>query len=77
MDNWYYNAKSRLRYRLIDGKWQRDSTEFRGQWGISHDDEGRLVLQLQLVATARRSGAAQLPFPQQKPHTHHRASITA
>ncbi|WP_421829133.1 DUF7133 domain-containing protein [Larkinella sp.] len=42
MDNWYYNAKSRLRYRLNDGKWQRDSTEFRGQWGISHDDEGRL-----------------------------------
>lgn len=42
LDNWYYNAKSRLRYRLTDGKWQRDSTEFRGQWGISHDDEGRL-----------------------------------
>ncbi|WP_247236402.1 c-type cytochrome [Telluribacter sp. SYSU D00476] len=42
MDNWYYNVKSRLRYRLIDGKWERDSTEFRGQWGISHDDEGRL-----------------------------------
>jgi glucose/arabinose dehydrogenase/mono/diheme cytochrome c family protein len=42
MDNWYYNAKSRLRYRLEDGKWQRDSTEFRGQWGMSHDDEGRL-----------------------------------
>jgi mono/diheme cytochrome c family protein/glucose/arabinose dehydrogenase len=42
IDNWYYNAKSRLRYRLEDGKWQRDSTEFRGQWGMSHDDEGRL-----------------------------------
>ncbi len=42
MDNWYYNAKSRLRYRLNNGKWERDSTEFRGQWGISHDDEGRL-----------------------------------
>lgn len=42
MDNWYYNVKSRLRYRLSDGKWQRDSTEFRGQWGISHDNEGRL-----------------------------------
>jgi mono/diheme cytochrome c family protein/glucose/arabinose dehydrogenase len=43
LDNWYYNAKSRLRYRLAGGKWQRDSTEFRGQWGISHDDRGRLV----------------------------------
>ena len=42
MDNWYYNAKSRFRYRLVDGKWQRDSTEFRGQWGISHDNAGHL-----------------------------------
>src|SRR5688572_14942697 len=41
-DNWYYNAKSRFRYHLKGGKWLRDSTEFRGQWGISHDDEGRL-----------------------------------
>lgn len=41
-DNWYYNVKSRLRYRLEDGQFVRDSTEFRGQWGISHDDEGRL-----------------------------------
>ncbi|MDB5246964.1 MAG: dehydrogenase [Segetibacter sp.] len=43
MDHWFYNAKSRFRYRLEDGKWQRDSTEFRGQWGICHDDEGRLI----------------------------------
>ena len=43
LDNWYYNAKSRFRYRLVDGVWQRDSTELRGQWGISHDDKGRLV----------------------------------
>lgn len=42
LDNWYYNAKSRFRYRLLAGQWQRDSTEFRGQWGLSHDDEGRL-----------------------------------
>jgi len=42
LDNWYYNAKSRLRYRLINGTWIRDSTEFRGQWGLSHDDYGRL-----------------------------------
>lgn len=43
VDNWYYNAKSRFRYRLVGKKWQRDSTEFRGQWGLSHDDRGRLV----------------------------------
>ena len=43
MDNWYYNAKSRLRYRLTGtDTWQRDSTEMRGQWGMSHDDKGRL-----------------------------------
>ncbi|MEB2782078.1 dehydrogenase [Algoriphagus sp. C2-6-M1] len=42
VDNWYYNAKSRLRYKYLDGNWIRDSTEFRGQWGISHDDQGRL-----------------------------------
>ena len=52
MDNYLYNAKSRLRYQFTDGtpnrtggpaaRWQRDSTEMRGQWGISHDDKGRL-----------------------------------
>ncbi len=42
LDNWYYNVKSKLRYRLQLGRWIRDSTEFRGQWGLSHDDEGRL-----------------------------------
>jgi len=42
VDNQYYNAKSRFRYRLEKGKWLRDSTEFRGQWGLSHDDEGNL-----------------------------------
>ncbi|WP_339815012.1 c-type cytochrome [uncultured Imperialibacter sp.] len=41
-DNWYYSVKSRLRYRLVNDEWVRDSTEFRGQWGVSHDDEGRL-----------------------------------
>lgn len=41
-DNWYYNAKSRFRYRQNNGRWQRDSTEFRGQWGICQDDRGRL-----------------------------------
>ena len=43
VDNWHYNAKSRFRYRSMDGMWQRDSTEMRGQWGMSHDDKGRLV----------------------------------
>lgn len=42
IDNWYYNAKSRFRYRYDHSQWVRDSTEFRGQWGLSHDDQGRL-----------------------------------
>ena len=42
LDNWYYNVKSRFRYKQINRKWTRDSTEFRGQWGLSHDDQGRL-----------------------------------
>jgi mono/diheme cytochrome c family protein len=42
LDNWYYNAKSAVRYKLDGDRWIRDSTEFRGQWGISHDDKGRL-----------------------------------
>ncbi|MBN7812331.1 c-type cytochrome [Algoriphagus sp. H41] len=43
VDNWYYSAKSRLRYRFEEGNWVRDSTEFRGQWGVSQDDQGRLI----------------------------------
>lgn len=43
MDNWYYNAKSRFRYKRVDDEWIRDTTEFRGQWGISQDNFGRLV----------------------------------
>ena len=42
VDNWYYNAKSHFRYKLVNNEWQRDSTEFRGQWGLSHDNKGRL-----------------------------------
>jgi mono/diheme cytochrome c family protein/glucose/arabinose dehydrogenase len=42
MDNWIYNAKSSKRFRLKDGKWVESPTYFRGQWGISQDDLGRL-----------------------------------
>lgn len=44
IDNWYYSAKSTFRYkRMKSNKWIKDTTEFRGQWGINHDDEGRLI----------------------------------
>jgi len=42
IDNWLYSAKSDKRVRFINGSWKVESTFFRGQWGISHDDFGRL-----------------------------------
>lgn len=42
MDNWIYNAKSDRRYRKVGNKWLKESTHFRGQWGITQDDQGRL-----------------------------------
>lgn len=42
MDNWVYNAKSAKRYRKMGDKWLIERTHFRGQWGITQDDCGRL-----------------------------------
>lgn len=42
VDNWIYNAKSQFRYQQKDGNWIKEPTSFRGQWGISHDNFGRL-----------------------------------
>ena len=42
LDNWIYNAKSDTRYREINGKWVKEQTTFRGQWGIDQDNYGRL-----------------------------------
>jgi len=42
VDNWIYNAKSKYRYQRRNGKWIKEATTFRGQWGISHDNFGRL-----------------------------------
>jgi glucose/arabinose dehydrogenase/mono/diheme cytochrome c family protein len=43
LDNWIYNAKSEWRYRYQDGKLAKERTEFRGQWGLSQDDQGRIL----------------------------------
>lgn len=43
IDNWHYNAKSSDRYRFQNGQWIKEKTEFRGQWGISKDNYGRLI----------------------------------
>ena len=42
LDNWIYNAKSAKRYRKNGNHWLIERTHFRGQWGISQDDYGRL-----------------------------------
>ncbi|MEH6588347.1 MAG: family 16 glycoside hydrolase [Halioglobus sp.] len=42
LDNWLYNAKSKRRLRLVDGALEESYGPYRGQWGISKDDYGRL-----------------------------------
>lgn len=42
LDNWIYSAKSDVRYRRVKGKWLKEHTHFRGQWGITQDNFGRL-----------------------------------
>lgn len=42
IDNWIYSANSAKRYRRINGKWISQPTHFRGQWGITQDNYGRL-----------------------------------
>jgi mono/diheme cytochrome c family protein/glucose/arabinose dehydrogenase len=42
IDNWIYNAKSNFKYQRNYGKWLKERTVFRGQWGISKDNFGRL-----------------------------------
>jgi mono/diheme cytochrome c family protein/glucose/arabinose dehydrogenase len=42
IDNWIYNANSNFRYQRKDGKWLKEPTSFRGQWGMSKDNYGRL-----------------------------------
>lgn len=42
IDNWIYNGSTNFRYQKRDGKWIKEPTSYRGQWGISNDDFGRL-----------------------------------
>jgi mono/diheme cytochrome c family protein len=42
IDNWIYNADYNYRYQLRNGKWIKEPTSSRGQWGISKDNFGRL-----------------------------------
>ncbi|MFT5474388.1 MAG: mono/diheme cytochrome c family protein [Kiritimatiellia bacterium] len=42
LDNWMYSAKSKTRHRFVDGKLISEATLFRGQWGITQGNYGRL-----------------------------------
>jgi mono/diheme cytochrome c family protein/glucose/arabinose dehydrogenase len=42
MDNWIYSANYTWRFRWEDGKFSREATVTRGQWGITQDDVGRI-----------------------------------
>ncbi len=42
VDHWIYSAKSQHRYQRRGGEWVKEATAFRGQWGITNDDQGRL-----------------------------------
>jgi mono/diheme cytochrome c family protein/glucose/arabinose dehydrogenase len=42
LDNWIYNAKSNFRYQKTGNQWIKEKTFFRGQWGISKDNFGRI-----------------------------------
>jgi glucose/arabinose dehydrogenase/mono/diheme cytochrome c family protein len=50
LDNWIYNANHTTRFRYTRGKWQREPTLFRGQWGIAQDDLGQLYFNNNSVA---------------------------
>ena len=43
IDNWFYNAKATTKYRYTEGEWKKAPTYFKGQWGISQDNYGRLA----------------------------------
>jgi glucose/arabinose dehydrogenase/mono/diheme cytochrome c family protein len=42
LDNWMYNSKSARRMRVRNGELETAEGKYRGQWGISKDDMGRL-----------------------------------
>ena len=42
LDNWYRCANGTVKYRPVDGRWEKAPTTGGGQWGITQDDEGRV-----------------------------------
>ena len=46
LDNWIYSAAYSVRLRRRGDVWEFGSDLMRGQWGLSHDDRGRLFFNL-------------------------------
>lgn len=42
LDNWIYSAAYMTRFRYVNGIWKKGLTTFRGQYGLSEDDDGHL-----------------------------------
>ncbi|MEI6872065.1 MAG: dehydrogenase, partial [Verrucomicrobiota bacterium] len=42
LDNWIYAGAYTAKFQFQNGKWVRDVSTFRGQWGLSQDDWGHL-----------------------------------
>ena len=42
LDQCFYSAKSNYRYCYDGGAWNKEAVFFRGQWGITQDENGRL-----------------------------------
>ncbi len=41
-DNWIYSAAYTRKFRFTNGAWETGATSFRGQWGLTQDEFGRL-----------------------------------
>jgi mono/diheme cytochrome c family protein/glucose/arabinose dehydrogenase len=41
-DNWIYSTAYTKKFRYVRGNWETANTTFRGQWGLTQDDFGRL-----------------------------------
>ena len=71
LDNWLYNSKSARSLRIENGELIERQGLFRGQWGITRDDYGRLLynhnstwIQADLFAGEDLVQAGGQPFPQ-------------
>lgn len=42
IDNWIYSSNGNFRYQRKGGQWLKEPTTYRGQWGITNDNIGRL-----------------------------------